>query len=128
MRFLIDTHVLLWMRREPHRLSQTATDLLKNEQNAVYVSAVSAFEISVKRRIGKLECPEDFLNAFDGNLRRVAFEPLPLTAKHAVLGAGLARDHKDPFDRLLAGQALCEGMTVVSADPVFRAFGLTTVW
>ena len=128
MRLLIDTHVLIWIRREPHRLPQRVTALLNDNQQNIFVSAISAWEIGTKLRIGKLDFPQNFLDTFEDSACQLGFEPLALTAQHAVEGAKIGSPHKDPFDRMLAGQALVEDLKLVSADPHFRSSGIEPLW
>ena len=92
------------------------------------VSAASAWEISVKQRIGKLAFDDSILGDFDTQIRSLAFEPLPMTATHAIAGARLPGSHKDPFDRMLAGQALAERLMVVTADPAIAGLGARVMW
>ena len=128
MSLLIDTHVLIWLRREPHRLSRRVTVLIQENKQDIFVSAISAWEIGIKVHAGKLDFSKTFLDTFDASLRNNGFEPLAITAQHAATGAQLPGSHKDPFDRLLAGQAKVEGLTLVSADPAFKNLGINTLW
>ena len=128
MRLLIDTHVLIWWVQEPKKIRKTIRDDLSNDENEVFVSAVSAWEIANKVRIGKLSFAQNILDTFEASIRQLNFELLPVTAKHAVTGAQLEGIHKDPFDRMLAGQALVEGMKLISADPQFKLLGVETMW
>ncbi len=128
MRLLIDTHVLIWWVQEPKKIRKTIRDDISNDENEVFVSAVSAWEIANKVRIGKLRFAQDILDSFEESIRLLNFEHLPVSAKHAVAGAKIEAPHKDPFDRMLAGQALVEGMKLISADPQFKQLGVETVW
>ena len=128
MRFLIDTHVLIWWLKNADRIPRNVRDELSNGRNTVAVSAASAWEIAIKVKAGKLDFPQNFLDAFDDNLRALVFEPLNITAHHAATGAQLPGTHKDPFDRLIAGQAQADGLTLVSADPVFASLGIIAFW
>lgn len=92
------------------------------------VSAVSAWEIALKHRLGKLEFDTTFLSDFDARIGHFGFEPLALTSPHMVRGAQLESPHKDPFDRMLAGQALIENLTLVTKDAEFKSFGVSTIW
>ncbi|MDZ4843109.1 MAG: type II toxin-antitoxin system VapC family toxin [Hyphomicrobium aestuarii] len=96
--------------------------------NTVFVGAATAWEIAVKYHIGKLEFDFTFLSNFDNSVRQLGFEPIAVTSSHAVRGAEIKAPHKDPFDRMLAGQALVEGATLVSADPAFDWLGVETWW
>lgn len=118
MRLLLDTHALLWALAEPERLGPTARDLITDPAQEVFVSAVSIWEIEIKREAGRLEAPTDLL-------REVAdadFQPLPITLEHACVAGRLPRHHGDPFDRLLIGQAIAESLTIVTVDGVFPRY------
>jgi PIN domain nuclease of toxin-antitoxin system len=90
----------------------------------VLLSAVCVWEAAIKSALGKLRVPDDLPDRLD----EFAFERLPVTDVHAWRVRSLPPVHNDPFDRLLAAQALCEGATIVSADPVFDGYGLTRAW
>jgi PIN domain nuclease of toxin-antitoxin system len=125
---LIDTHVLIWWVKSSKRISRSVRDTISSEQNRVVVSAISAWEIGIKVDQGKLDFPIEFLNKFDDGILQLGFEPLAITAQHALAGAQLSGAHKDPFDRMLAGQAIAERLTLVSADPQFKLLGIDALW
>ncbi|WP_415951688.1 type II toxin-antitoxin system VapC family toxin [Streptomyces sp. KLOTTS4A1] len=111
MRLLLDTHVFLWWLGDSPELADDIKDLLDSEP-AVYVSAVSPWEIAIKQELGKVEGPADLAErARDGQ-----FTGLPVTAGHGVRAGRLPHHHRDPFDRLLVAQAQIEGMTLVTRD------------
>ncbi len=115
MKFLLDTHLLLWAALSPERLSATATALLQDEQNMPLFSAVSIWEVAIKSALGR----EDF-RVDPGRLRRGlqdnGWEEVPVTSDHAVATMRLPSLHKDPFDRLLIAQASVEGIMLLTAD------------
>lgn len=111
MRLLLDTHVVLWWLDDSPELSGEIKDLLDTEP-AVYVSAVSPWEVAVKQSLGKLEGPEDLPE----RVRDSQFSGLPITAGHGVRAGRLPAHHRDPFDRILIAQAQTEGMTLVTRD------------
>jgi PIN domain nuclease of toxin-antitoxin system len=112
MRLLLDTHVLLWWLADDPALSRQARRLIANEPE-VFASAASAWEIAIKRALGKLEAPDDLPSALDeGGIRR-----LPIDFEHAAVAGALPRHHDDPFDRMLVAQAQCEGLTLLTSDP-----------
>ncbi|MFC0862699.1 type II toxin-antitoxin system VapC family toxin [Sphaerimonospora cavernae] len=111
MRLLLDTHVILWWLADSPELSGEVKDLLDTEP-AVYVSAVSPWEIAIKQSIGKLPGPEDLAE----RVRDSQFSGLPITASHGVRAGRLPQHHRDPFDRLLIAQAQTEGLTLVTRD------------
>lgn len=128
MKLLIDTHVLIWWLVDPWRIPESVQDTMVVSATEVLVSAASAWEIAIKSRLGKLSFDDEFLDDFDRRVRELAFEPLAISAAHAIAGARLPGGHKDPFDRMIAGQALSEDLTVVTADPALRTLGARVLW
>jgi PIN domain nuclease of toxin-antitoxin system len=112
MRLLLDTHVLLWWLANNPRLSAYARTVIADSDNQVFVSAVSSWEIEIKRAIGKLEAPEDLLGAIAAN----DFERLDIKIEHSLRLRELPLHHNDPFDRMLIAQALYEDLTLLSGD------------
>lgn len=124
-RLLLDTNVAVWLvLNDRARVSEAAVEALEDEQNEVALSAVSVWEIAIKRSLGKLTIEDGWAAA----LRRLGFDPMPVTALHAEAVEGLPWHHRDPFDRLLAAQALVEDRVLVSADPRLRAYGIEVLW
>jgi PIN domain nuclease of toxin-antitoxin system len=122
---LVDTNVIVWLLLgDRSRVSETARDALEDERNRVAVSAVSFWEIAIKRSLGKLTIDD----RWSGTLARLGFDALPITAIHAVAVEHLPWHHRDPFDRLLIAQAATEGLELVTADPRFAAYGGAVVW
>lgn len=128
MKYLLDTHTLLWAAREPHKLSRRAKSLLKDGGQQMYVSAVTAFEMATKVRLGKLEDPTAMLSNFKGKLEEEGYSMVPMTVSHALKAGSFPESHRDPFDRMLAAQALLEGLTLLSIDAKLDAFGVARVW
>lgn len=120
MKLLLDTHVLLWWAEEREELSGAARLALADGNNAVYVSAVTAWEMAIKHATGKLKTPDDL----PGLLAANNFMELPVTIDHAMEVKSLPLHHRDPFDRMLAAQARTDRLTLVSRDPVFRRYGI----
>lgn len=120
MRLLLDTHVLLWWLSDDPSLSVTASQAIRQETD-VFVSAASAWEIAIKRALGKLEAPEDLLGAIEAN----HFRPLSIELRHAVTAGELPKLHNDPFDRMLIAQARQEGLTLVTSDQRIASYGVS---
>lgn len=112
MRLLLDTHVFLWWNEGNLRLPKAQRDAILSPQNSVFVSAVIAWEIGIKRTIGKLMFAGSVSSAIVGH----RFEPLPISVRHAERAGELPHHHRDPFDRLLIAQAQLEDLTIVTVD------------
>jgi PIN domain nuclease of toxin-antitoxin system len=115
---LLDTHVVLWALGDPERLAPRVRDLVTDPRNTVAVSAVSVWEVEIKRQLGTLLAPDGFASEC---LDR-GFDELPIGFAHAQVAGQLPRHHDDPFDRMLIAQATVEGFTVVTADDAFRRY------
>lgn len=119
-RLLIDTHVFIWWLTDDPALGPMARSAISRGGNVVYVSAVTPWEISIKRSIGKLHFEADMDEAMERN----RFFPLSITHAHAEQAGELPRHHGDPFDRMLIAQSQMEGLILVSADTVFSQYGI----
>ncbi len=128
MRLLLDTHAFLWWLAGSQRLSRSARRAIEDEANDVLVSAASAWEITTKHRLGKL--PEANQVALDvsGTIASQSFEELPISVDDAGRAGRLPGPHRDPFDRVLAAQALARDLVVVSTDPVFDRYAVRRLW
>jgi PIN domain nuclease of toxin-antitoxin system len=115
MKLLLDTHVLLWAAGQPERLSPAARGLLEEPNNELVFSAASLWEIAIKRALGRADFRVEPRLLRRGLLDN-GYTELPVTSQHAVHIDGLPPLHKDPFDRMLLAQALCEGITLVTND------------
>ncbi|MBC7986721.1 MAG: type II toxin-antitoxin system VapC family toxin [Sphingomonadaceae bacterium] len=127
-RLLLDTHALIWASYAPARLGPAARRALEDSANDIFVSAVSAFEIANKYRLGKLGEARSLAQQFIGSIVDRGFRELPLNAAHAQRGGALAIDHRDPFDRMLIAQAQIEQLTLVSNEKRFDTFGVIRLW
>ena len=112
MNLLIDTHTLIWALENHPSLSGNARDAIIDGNNMVFVSSISAWEISIKRALGKLKAPGNLLEEIE--LHR--FTQLNMNFEHAQLAGELPDIHKDPFDRMLIAQAIIEKLTLVTRD------------
>ena len=119
MRLLLDTHALLWWLAD-EGLSGQAREAIADPTNLVLVSAASAWEISIKKALGKLAVPDNL----EQQVRASGFRPLPINIAHGVAAGELARHHDDPFDRMLIAQALAEELTVVTRDKRFDDYSV----
>jgi PIN domain nuclease of toxin-antitoxin system len=119
VKLLIDTHVLIWWLGDDKALPKKIKRRIIDEASEVFVSSVSAFEITTKFRIGKLPSAALLVQDLSGYIERAGFAHLDLTAAHATRAGLLTHPHRDPFDRLLAAQALVENMPFASVDEIF---------
>ena len=120
---LLDTHVLLWSLAEPAKLRDRARDAIEDPDNDVFVSAITAWEISVKRAKGRMVAPDDLAGSVDEK----GFTHLPLTFHHAEQAGRLPMHHRDPFDRFLVAQAQGEGLVLVTRDARIPLYGIRTI-
>ena len=121
MRLLLDTNVLLWALRDPSRLSDQATELIRDPANELLVSTATPWEIGAKQRIGKLPDTGPLLLAFEEHLQRLGATELPVTSRHAIVAGQLQWARRDPFDRMLAAQSILENVPLVTPDHAFDA-------
>jgi PIN domain nuclease of toxin-antitoxin system len=119
VRLLLDTHALLWWLAD-EGLSAQAREAIADPDNLVAVSAASAWEISIKKALGKLAAPDDL----EQQIQAGGFTALPISIAHGIAAGRLARHHEDPFDRVLIAQAITEGMTIVTRDKRFDDYAV----
>jgi PIN domain nuclease of toxin-antitoxin system len=108
---LLDTHVVLWWLADDPTLSDDLKARLDQEPD-VYLSPATVWEVAIKQALGKLREPPDLPE----RIRDSGFRPLPITVEHAIAAGRLPPIHRDPFDRMLVAQALCENLTLVTRD------------
>lgn len=128
MRYLLDTHALFWWAYFPELLPARVRDIVGDPDARVFVSAVSAYEMSYKHHRGRWPEVEPLVGAFDAVVAAEGFDLLPLSAVHAIRAGSYAPEHRDPFDRMLAAQAVVEGVALVSKDRWLRELGAEVVW
>ncbi len=124
---LLDTHALLWYAADNPLLSPTASKAITDTPR-VFVSAASAWEIRTKFRLGRLPGAYSVARDVAEAVRRMAFVELPIGFADAELAGALPGKHRDPFDRMIAAQALGHSLHVASNDAALDAFGVTRVW
>jgi PIN domain nuclease of toxin-antitoxin system len=124
VKLLLDTHAALWFLAGDERLGTNARTHLTDDSNRVLLSAAVVWEIAIKRSLGKLVVPDEYLPLLlDGGV-----QPLAVSVEHAVGVERLAAHHCDPFDRMLVSQATIEGAAIVSRDDALRPYGVTLIW
>ncbi|MFQ5381919.1 MAG: type II toxin-antitoxin system VapC family toxin [Dehalococcoidia bacterium] len=128
MRCLLDTHTLLWWLFDDPRLSETARGLLMDRSNDVRVSSASAWEISTKYRLGRLDSAAPLVRDMAGWMARAGFAELAITIAHAQKAGSWPQPHRDPFDRMLAAQSVIEDIPIVGRDRALLQFGVVPLW
>ena len=125
-RFLVDTHALLWFIAGDKRCTLAAREAIRTPHAERLVSAASIWELAIKSSSGRLDLPHNHLALVADE----GFSFLSVVPEHAWASRSLPqrRDHKDPFDRMIAAQALCEEIPVVSADSSFDGYGVQRIW
>ncbi|MDP4624046.1 MAG: type II toxin-antitoxin system VapC family toxin [Akkermansiaceae bacterium] len=123
MRILLDSHALLWWMGEPSKLSPAARAAIANPENEVFASAVSIWEIGLKRSKGKLVVPENFVDFLPEN----GIAELPFTSAHAQSSVLLPTIHGDPFDRALIAQCQHESLTFATRDKVMADYNIAVL-
>jgi len=128
LRLLLDTHAYLWWLAGSSALTRRARSAIATDAAEVFISAVSAWEIATKYRLGKL--PEAQLVAEDvaASVAAEGFSELALSMRHAQRAGDLVGHHRDPFDRMLIAQSMLENMTLVSNERAFDAYGVKRLW
>ncbi|HWK34956.1 type II toxin-antitoxin system VapC family toxin [Sphingomonas sp.] len=126
--YLLDTHSLIWWWLADPMLSPPARLVLESRDRTIYVSAISAIEIALKVRTGKLPKMTEPLDQFGEATTGDGFEHLPVTFEHARMAGLFNERHQDPFDRMLAAQALVGNLTVITRDREISTFGCRTLW
>ncbi|MCB8943515.1 MAG: type II toxin-antitoxin system VapC family toxin [Ardenticatenaceae bacterium] len=128
MRVLLDTHTFLWWNLNAPELSETARECIADEQNEIFVSAATAWEIGIKYGQGRLELPEPPDQYIATRLHMHHFTALPVQISHAAAVYQLPDIHKDPFDRLLVVQSQLENMPLLTADPEIAKYSVSVIW
>jgi PIN domain nuclease of toxin-antitoxin system len=121
MKFLIDTHLTLWIPSGDERVSPKMLRLLEEDENEFLFSTVSLWEIAIKRSLGRADFQIDS-RGVRRQLQRAGYEELPVLGEHAMAVDTIPFIHKDPFDRLLIAQATVEGITLLTADAVIAKY------
>ena len=127
MRLLLDTHAVLWALDAPQRLGKSGRPLIEDPANEILISPVTPWELAIKVNSGKMPL-HVLVTDFHGVIQRQNFTAIPLEPAHAIRSGLLPWHHRDPFDRLLAAQALELGVSIISMDKVFDRYGLTRIW
>lgn len=118
MKLLLDTHTMIWTFSAPQRLSAHAREAISTEENEVFVSVISPWEIAIKRSKKRLPAPDDLGKAVE----RQRFHLLPVLLRHTDAIGSMPNYHGDPFDRMLVAQAIVDGLTLITSDRALRRY------
>jgi PIN domain nuclease of toxin-antitoxin system len=124
MRTLLDTHLMLWWLTGDPQLPKRAGEFIEDDENEVYVSAASIWEVAIKSALGRIE---GNVTEIEAALESSGFLPLPVNGKHAVQVSKLPLHHHDPFDRMLVAQSLVEPMRLLTHDKILAKYGETVI-
>jgi PIN domain nuclease of toxin-antitoxin system len=127
MKLLLDTHTFIWWDSDPGRLSAAAIGTLRDPANSVWFSVVNVWEMVIKAQLGKLSLRLPLPDIIAQQLTN-GLHALPVTLAHSLAVEGLPPIHREPFDRLVAAQAIVEGMELVSADAIFSQYPVRVIW
>jgi len=125
---LLDTHALLWWLSGDLAMSDIARTAIADEDNAIFVSAASLWEITTKYRLGKLPGVAKIIATLQEAVLSQGFTGLPIALSHGQAAGALPGPHRDPFDRMLIAQAMLENMILVSNEKPFDLYGLRRLW
>lgn len=128
MKFLLDTHILLWLDISPNMLSHSAIEIIKNPYHELFVSMASLWEIQIKHQLGKLELQYSLKEMMTMQQEINQIQILPITFQHILTLETLPLFHKDPFDRLLISQSITENIPVISKDHYFQQYNVKCIW
>ncbi|MDL2403005.1 type II toxin-antitoxin system VapC family toxin [Rhizobium mayense] len=122
MRFLLDTHILLWATVASQRLPEKARDLIEDLDNTIAFSTASIWEVAIKAGLARPDFAVNARRLYE-NLLENGYEELPVLGQHAAAVADLPDIHKDPFDRILIAQAFVDGISLITADKTVASYG-----
>jgi PIN domain nuclease of toxin-antitoxin system len=128
MRVLLDSHALLWAADDPAKLPAPAMGVMQDLENDLLISAATIWEIAIKVALGKLPLSLPYRRWVDRAIFDQKLSILAISLDHAERQVGLPFHHRDPVDRMIAAQALVEGIPLVSADAIFDAYGVPRLW
>ena len=128
MKYLLDSIVWLWSIGTVEKINKDGREIFDSRDSEIYFSAASAWELSIKARLGKLNLPSPPERCVPEFMAKQRLLPLPVTHLHALKVYDLSPHHQDPFDRLLIAQAMVEKMIVLTADRIFRKYPVKILW
>ena len=127
MKYLLDTHTYYWLRTSPRKLPASVLDLVTDTSHEMLISIATPWELAIKSGTGRLDATPLLID-FEARETAAGFAMAGITTSQAIRSGLFARHHKDPFDRLLAAQALDLRIPLISCDSTFDAYGVRRVW
>jgi len=128
MRYLLDTHVFLWMAAAPDQLSTRIRELVRQKSNRLHLSAASGWEIALLQNLGRIKLPDVPRRFIPEAIQHLQIVPLPIGFSTAIAAAELPLIHRDPFDRIIIAEAVKENMIVLTKDNQFKNYDVQTAW
>jgi PIN domain nuclease of toxin-antitoxin system len=125
---LLDTHAFLWAVSFPDKLSSNATDIIQNPENILFLSAASGWEIAIKCAIKKLDIPGNPADFVRTQMKITGITELPISMVHSLQTFDMPPHHKDPFDRMIVAQSLCEKLPIITCDIHICKYKVLTIW
>lgn len=127
MNLLLDTHTYIWFSANKPELSEIVKKMVEDSENSAYISIANLWEMSIKISLGKLAIDKDFKEVIK-DLTESGIEILPISFEHVLRSSSLPFYHRDPFDRIIIAQSMCEGMKLLSADIIFDQYTHERIW
>ena len=128
MKVLLDTHALLWLITGDDRLSENARQIFLNQENRLFFSAASLWEICIKKCLGKIALKNGWFHTIQNEMETNTIQWLPIEMAHCIEVAEMPFHHRDPFDRMLIAQALVEDMQLLSRDRRLSDYAIERIW
>jgi PIN domain nuclease of toxin-antitoxin system len=128
VKLLLDIQCWLWWFAQPDRLNETTIAQIADEQNELWLSVATIWEIGIKVALKKLPLPEPVDSYISTRMAQLGMRSLEIRAIHALRAAALPSHHQDPFDRMLIAQAQTEEMVLVTADAMFQQYDVSVTW
>jgi PIN domain nuclease of toxin-antitoxin system len=127
MRYLLDTHAVIWLFEDSPQMPSEIKELVKCPENEIYIHSVSLWEMAIKLDLGKLKL-QLTLEELISDIKKSDFEILQIESEYFKKLSSLPFIHKDPFDRLLIASALCEELTIITIDENIQKYDVPWVW
>jgi len=128
VKYLLDTHILLWLEGDSTKLSPSARAIIDDDTNGLLVSFASLWELQIKARSGKLKLSSFLLENLVLQRELSELQLLPISGEHILTFGTIPQFHKDPFDLMVIAQLLYEGLPIISADAIFTSYPITVIW